>query len=491
MNIHIFDLSYETSNNNANIFCQIASVYPIKKIIGKTKVVQVSNKILWNESFTTNDIFMKNVKFVIYKKSDVDGILSVCDFIYQVSSSSSSNKNGNKITLENVENKIKLTFSITKMQNSIKIRDDIIESNINPSQSASQNKYEIHDFLSFSVISKKMHQIALIHVSSDQKTVQISCPHFSYIKPIHFRSDSNATSALIDVGKTFPTFQFFFIAFHLQKSDNEKIENESVEISFYANSDFKQIFSKKINGENGENLYVPVFFTFSSNNNSTFCEINSIDKLFENTLIGNLYQKQILGNILKSKNLCVENIYNGALFTGCLQLPKDLNILQLFLKHSSNEKIDMSFNTIKEGGSLDDTCFFNRQAILNKSIKISIQQYHSYVENSIIDFSILPPKINSIMITLTSFTGSPLSKISLIEIALTDGNENLITSIPVTIDDDLSGFVVGAIQKNSKGWEFKYIGYSCDCKMPNLAAKAFLSTCCSIDDDSVEWRDDV
>lgn len=489
MNFHIFDLSYETSNCSDSIFCQISSIYPFKKIIGKTKAVPLSKKILWNESFIYNSIFIKKVKFNIYMQSVTEGTSLICSFNYIISTSSDSNKSDEKITLENVEKKVKLTFSITKNENSFSQPKEVIESNEINDTKAIQGRYKINDFISLTVTSKKLHQIALIHVSGDKKTVQISCPRFSYLKSIIFQNDNNTTSTLIDIRKTFPTFQFFFLAIQLQKADNEK---ETIEITFNADSDHKQIFTKKIENVNYENLYVPIFFTFNSNSNSAFeCEIESIDQLFEKTQIQKLYQKEILGSILKSKNIVVEKIYKGLLFTGNLLFREDLNILRVFLKSSTKEKIDMSFNTVSENGSLDEICFFNKPSILNRSIKISTQPYHFYVEYSMIDFTALPKKVNSIIITFTSFFGKPLSKINSIEITLADGEENIITSIPISIDNDLPGFVVGSIQKREKGWEFNYIGYSCDYKVPNLAAKAFLSTLCPADEDAVEWRDAV
>lgn len=490
MNIHIFDLSYESSKTNAYIFCQIASSYPIKKIIGKTKSLPVSQKINWDESFNSNDVFIKKLKFNIYLQSFIKGTSLFCSFNYRVYLSD-SNQSNDQITLENAEKKLKLTFSIKRIDNLFNQQNEINESEVKNDTEIDKNRYEINDFLSFAVISNKAHQIALIHVSNDQKTLQTSCPHFSYLKSIIFQSHCNTTSVLIDVHKTFPTFQFFFIAIQLQKTENEKNENESVEIEFFANSDLKRIFNKKIEGIANENIYVPIFFSFSSNTNSAFCEILSIDQVYENKQIQNLYQQEIISEILKSKNLKVENIYKGLLFTGNLRFREDMNILKIFLKYSTKDKIDMSLNTVSESGTLEDICFFNRPIIMNKSIMISTQPYHFYVEYAMIDLSKLKNKIGSILITLTSFFGKPLSEINCIEIVLTDDKENLITSIPITIDDDLPGFVVGSIQKCEQFWELKYVGYSCDFKVPNLAAKAFLSTLCTVDDDVVEWKDDV
>lgn len=486
LNIHLYDLSCKTILNNTKVFCQISSILPIKQVIGKTKSVPLSNKISFDESFITNNIFMNKMEFIIFLDSVIDGCSQICKFIYCITSNSNSPKSDSKIMLENEEKGVKLSFSLTWSNNSPIQRNEVEGLDQNDPESS---QYKIDDFLSFSVTTNGQHQIALIHVSSDQKTLQISCPHFSYSKSIIFQSNENASSVLIDVHKTFPSFQFFFVAIQVQKTENDKID-----ISFSKNSSLKQFYKRTIDNINSKHMYVPISFSLMSstnlNDSPIICEIESIDQIFENVSIQNIYKQEIISGILKSRKLDVKLLFNGLLFTGDLSFNENLDALRLFLKHSSDGKIDMSFSAVNESGSLDDTCFFNKPLILNKTIGLSTQKYHCYAEYSMIDLSNISKKITSIIVTLTSFVGKPLSKFNSIEITLTDKNEKLITTIPITIDDDLPGFVVGIIQRNEKNWEFKYVGTSCDCKVPNLAAKSLLTSSCSIDEE-VEWKDDV
>ena len=318
-------------------------------------------------------------------------------------------------------------------------------------------------------------RLALISVTKGNRFASVSRFRFNGLGFCDFSENSVCVSTQT-IGSQWATFIVFV------EAKDEKVQ---IGVTF----DFEESVRKTFN--KGKSLsVVPLKFEIRGEN----VVIESVETPMAcgfPSLYGNL------GGILEELKVPVSMVPkmlefdNACEFWGNSQRLKgvELQYLKVMLRHEAKESLDLALGILSTKRKIADTCFFNHPSVMRGFVTLVNEPTRAFDSYLSIDLQKPPESAAYLLITLTSFSETPLNKFGKVTLTFMNQDDVLLLELPLTLVDDC-GFFVGALEKVEQHWKFVYFGVGMPLKVPPLVVKEAVTYVLPAEDvDDVVWEE--
>ena len=481
LSLHIHKFIPKSVISKTTIFCEIFSISPFKKLIGKTSDKQNSQIVEVDANFQTENIFINEIIIYIYISSYFKGTLCLGKFLYTISKDVF--EKGNKQNPINLSNDIgQISFSINYVP--FNYQESVIKQ-------IKEDVYDDCEFLLISSFANDIHSLSFVHISDTKKYMMVSSPEFNNLQYLKFQkiTQDHSNHALLSIHKTSTIWNHFFIFLNMISPKFSRIE---IKIAG-KNRDFSLIGSKEYHFQNDDDptkLYCLLSFDLNSNNQILIRDMNpyKIENIHQisQILVSKGFQDIIIPTNLPDFIMKVppQEPYNY----NTLPIPDTLNELRIFFQNVQLEQVDFSLVSVDSKNSIDEICFFNNKFISRFAVSFSSNPYHMYDSYAVLQLNKISKNINGFILVITSFKEISLSQMNPFLIIFADETEKTIYRFPFSIESNNPGYAFGYIERNGDHWIFKHINKSYPSSTPQGVSKLALNDIYSTDEE-VEWQD--
>ena len=167
----------------------------------------------------------------------------------------------------------------------------------------------------------------------------------------------------------------------------------------------------------------------------------------------------------------------------------DLQYLKVMLRHEAKESLDLALGILSNKRKITDTCFFNQPSVMRGFVTLVNEPTRAFDSYLSIDLQKPPESAAYLLITLTSFSETPLNKFGKVTLTIMNQDDVVLLELPLTLVDDC-GFFVGALEKVEQNWKFVYFGVGMPLKVPPLVVKEAATYVLPAEDvDDVVWEE--
>ena len=480
------------------VYCNLFQSQPISSKLGKSELFPINNsKIIINQQFTSLNILSQCISIEIHQSSTQFGSCSTGFININLQTSCIHPNDITTVPIQNPGH----GFHGATLSFSYEIIDNF--NSFQPIPASFPLEIVSDDYIILKIHSMHPHSIYLLH-SSNTSYAELSDFHNIFIRHCLFFQPSQSTTIIL-FKSSLMSHNWPFVYFISQLSDL----SDSLEV-IISTSDENENHSKSSNNILNQLAAFSVEFSnFQSN-------INSNSKKSTKNHFFSFLSFQFLQNdkIIVSKNIqgfkypllreylpeIVQDLKIPANFVPRLlsinyseEIPNfpiffrkktpinpknrlygvftNNDQIRVTLEYQRAKPIDLSLTT-SNNSNLSETAFYNQKRIEKGSVVLEI---NSFTQILTIDFNRLPPKINNLLLGITSPSindqTTEISNCLPMTLSFSTGDGITFAKLKIKPKEKKTSLLIGVFQKDENDWSFNYHNQSVDAKTPFYLAQ--------------------